>query len=127
MQQYYYYHFERGNRTELESKTGLPFPDYEAIENRHFLNGPSFNGDFKMEYTIKLDTTSIPDFYQKIDQKIKEVDNDTIDSGIFYWNFGEDGKYYFSCFDDPQDEDDQTLELYIDKKNSQIKISFGRM
>lgn len=127
MQQYYYYHFDRGSKTELEAKTGLKFPDYQMIEKRHFFNGPSFNGDFTMLYTIQLDTANIQDFYQQIDQKIKKAENDTIDSSTNYWSLGEDGKYSFSRFDDPQDEDDQTLEFNIDKKNAQVKISFGRM
>ena len=127
MQQYYYYHFERGSRTELEAKTGLKFPDYQTIEKRHFLNGPSFNGDFTIEFTIKLDTANIQDFYRQIDHKTRDDSKNKEEVPTSYWSSERDGNYSFTCFGDPKDKGDETLELHIDKKNALIKITYGAM
>lgn len=124
LQQYYYYHFERGSRAEIEAKTGLKFPDYTTVEKRHFTFEPGFNGDFSMEYTVKFDTANIQNFYLQIDKKLQEPEKQN--SSTIYWSLENDGNYFFNHFD-PEDEDDQTLELHIDKKNAQIRISYGQM
>ncbi|MDO9615989.1 MAG: hypothetical protein Q7J86_15890 [Bacteroidota bacterium] len=126
LNQLHYYYIERGSRTEIEAKTGMEFPDYETVEKRHFSYGPSFNGDFTMERTVKFDTVNIHDFYEQIDLKIIETGKNTLNSFSIYWSMQENGNYSFTHFD-PQDEDDQTLELEIDKKNSQVRITYGRM
>lgn len=124
--QLHYFYFERGSRTEIETKTGLKFPDYETVEKRHFTHEPSFNGDFSMERTIKFDTTNIQDFYKQIDLKIEATKQDATGSANISWSRNNDGTYYFSHFD-LNDPDDQTLEIKIDKKQKVVTITYGRM
>lgn len=126
LNQLHYYYIERGNRIEIEAKTGLKFPDYETVNRRHFTHNPSFNGDFTMERIVKFDTINIQDFYKKIDMKIEAEKKDTSSFKSISWLLGEDGSYSYTHFD-PHDEDEQTFELEIDKKNSQVRITYGRM
>lgn len=124
--QLHYYYIERGSRSEIEAKTGLKFPDYEAVEKRHFTYKPRFHGDFTMERTIKLDTVNIADFYKQIDRKIEMTKKDTLDFATIYWNIGENGHFRFTHFDF-RDDDDQTIELEIDKRQSLVRIIYGSM
>lgn len=126
LQQLHYYYIERGSRSEIEAKTGLKFPDYQTVEKRHFIYKPNFNGDFTMERTIKLDTVNIANFYKQVDRKIEMTKKDTLNSTTIYWNIGENGNCRFTHFDFA-DDDDQTIELEIDKKQSLVRITYGRM
>lgn len=122
----YYYYIERGSRSEIETKTEIRFPDYKTVERTHFKGRVSFNGDFTMHYTIKLDTTNIKDFYNRINDQIQkqkkmEYKSSNIGSG---WSVNEDGHYSFSHIA-KNTEEHQTLDLNIEKNTALVEIQYG--
>lgn len=122
---FYCFFITRGSRAEIETKTEVKFPEYKTIERKHIDHPPSFNGDFSIEYSIKLDTNNIKGLYNRIDMLILNRDtlnNKNISSG---WTIEEDGNFHFSHMEN-NDEDDQYLELNIDKKTALVKIKYGR-
>lgn len=124
--EYHYYYFKRGNRLEIEVKTGLKFPDYKAIEKKHFTDRIGFKGDFMMQYSVKLDTANIQEFYNQIEAKIQISEKQKEEELFTHWNKHQDENYYFSHIDF-NDEDDQILSITIDKKSSIAEIEYGRM
>jgi len=122
---YYYFFIARGSRTEIETKTEVKFPDYKIIERKHMDDQPSINGDFSIEYSVKLDTANIKGLYNRIDMLILNRDtlnNKNINGG---WTINENGNFNFSHMEN-DDPDDQYLELNIDKKTALVKIKYGR-
>ncbi len=128
VREYYSYNFKRGNRSEIEAKTGLKFPDYQIIEKRHskFGMGMAFNSDYSRVYSVKLDTTDIQEFYDLIEGQIKIYEEQKGENEFIYWSKNQDGSYFFNHFDF-NDSDDQTLQITIDKKSSIAEIEYGRM
>jgi hypothetical protein len=114
----YYFYIERGSRSEIETKTEIKFPDYETVERAHFQGHVSFTGDFTMHYSIKLDTTNIKDFYNRINTQIQRQN---ISTG---WSINDDGHYSFSHIANNTDEH-QTLDLNIDKNTALVEIQYG--
>lgn len=122
--QYYYHHISRGSKNEIETLTGLKLPRYKIIEKRHFTYGPNFQGDFIMEYTIKLDTVKIKEFYNKIEEQITDYNLEKDRNPEPFWVINENGDYYFKS-SGIQPETHETLELLFDKKNATMKVEFG--
>lgn len=122
--QYYYHHISRGSKNEIESLTGLNLPKYKIIEKRHFTYGPNFQGNFYMEYTIKLDTVKIKEFYNRIEEEITDYNLRKERQPQPFWTINESGDYYFNS-SGIQPETHETLELLFDKKNSTLKVKFG--
>ena len=114
----YHFYIERGSRSEIETKTGIKFPDYKTVERAHFKGRVSFTGDFTMHYSIKLDTTNIQDFYNRINAQIQKQN---ISTG---WSIHEDGHYSFSHIA-KNTKEHQTLDLNIDKNTALVEIKYG--
>ena len=120
---YYYYQIKRGSRSEIETKTGLIFPKFHTTNKRQFTYGPSFLGDFRMEYTVKLDTNNIQEFYEQIEQQIKFAEEQKGKHSAINWSMDNEGNYSFSEID----FETGNLELKINKKNAVVEILFGQM
>jgi len=114
----YNIYIERGSRSEIETKTRIKFPDYETVERTHFKGRVSFTGDFTMHYSIKLDTTNIQDFYNRINAQIQQQN---ISTG---WSINEEGHYSFSHIAE-NTEEHQALDLNIDKNTALVEIQYG--
>lgn len=121
---YYYWHYKRGSKKEIETLTSLKLPKYKVIEKRHFTYGPRFQGDFIMEYTIKLDTLNIKEFYNNIEEQIIILNSDNKRNTVPSWRITESGDYYYGSSGAPLDSHEM-LELLFDKKNSTVKVEFG--
>ena len=124
--EYYYHHVKRGSKSELETKTGMLFPKFHTTNKRQFTYGNSFNGDFTMEYTVKLDTNNIQVFYEQIEQQIQFYEEQIEKNPAIYWTIDKEGNYFFT-YQDFENGDDETLELKINKKDAEIKILFGQI
>jgi hypothetical protein len=121
-ERYYTCYFKRGTRTEVETKTGVKFPEYKTLEKRHFTFGPKITGDFDMEYSVKFDTVKIQDFYNQIEIQINNQRTNFDKDSVLSWSINEDGNYKFI---QPLSESTETLELEINKKNFLINIKYG--
>lgn len=119
---YYYFNFKRGNKSEIETKTGMEFPKFKTIEKRREIYDPSFNGDFSMEYKVQLDTINIKEFYKKIQNAI-EIAGDEENDEIFYiWKHNPEGNFSFN-YSDFQEH----LELEINRFNGEMEIRYGSL
>ena len=123
---YYYHHIKRGSRSELETKTSIIFPKFHTANKKQFVYGSSFNGDFTMEYTVKLDTNNIQVFYEQIEQQIQFYEKQEGKYSAVDWSIDKEGNYFFTYLD-IENGDDETLELYFNKKDAKVKIVFGQM
>ena len=121
-ERYYTCYYQRGTRTEIETKTGVKFPEYKTLEKRHFTFGPKITGDFDMEYSVKFDTVKIQDFYGQIEKQIEKHGRNFDKDSVLSWSINEDNNYHFI---QPLSESTETLELEIDKKNFLINIKYG--
>lgn len=119
---YYTYYFSRGGRTEIEAKTGVDFPKYKILEKRHFIYGPWMSGDFDMEYTVKLDTAGIGEFYLRVEKQMEKAKDDCAGNDS-YWSVDENGNYRFNSPVEPETQ--ETFGLLIDKTNAVAKITYG--
>ncbi len=122
---YYRSYIYRGSQREIETKTGLDLPRYKVVEKRHFTKGTSYFEHFTVEYVIKLDTTNIKEFYRKVEEQIIKYEqaNNSNKIGIF-WKEIDSGNYYFNS-DGFEPLTKETLILKIDKKNAEIRVSYG--
>lgn len=120
---HYYYLVERGSRKEIETRTGLQFPDYQTIEKRRFLSGPSLSGDFTVQYVIRLDTAGIQEFYSDIEALIPDG-ADSLQVQASHWTLN--GKDGYSFYDAGTDHPDQEfLSVTILKSRAQAVIEYG--
>ncbi len=121
---YYDCFIVRGSRTEIETKTGLDFPDYRTVERRRFEDYFSFNGDYTITFSVKIDTVGIQDFYNQIEKQIELHNKEKREDSN--WDFDIDGNYSFSSLGIyPDIGKEESLQLTIDKKNSIMEISYG--
>ncbi len=120
---FYQVHFVRGARAEIEAKTGLDFPSYQTVEKRHFVYGPTFMGDFTLEYSVKMDTAEIGNFYRQVEKQMEKSKCNSTGSDCS-WAVDENGNYRFNS-PGIEPATQETLELVIDKRNAVVKITCG--
>lgn len=117
---YYYQNIQRGGRAEIETKTGLYFPKYSSITQRHNIYNSGFNGDFTMGYFVMFDTANIKEFYHSITGEIESGNSIQRDSLFKSWMIDKEGNYSFS-YNDFQ----EFLELEINRETGEMKIMYG--
>lgn len=119
-------------KLDIEKKTSVHFPDFEAINMEYGSMG--FNGDYSNTMLLKFkENADLENFYKEIKNQIEnpqelnyEKINDCCTVLIDEWRISTTGEYSYYSLIDCSDGNDKSFDLRIHSKDSTVELSYGR-
>lgn len=116
----------RGSHWDLKKTTEVSFPRYTKIQQKivyPWEGYRSFHGDFGFSYHASFDSIDAEDFYNQIEEKIKNPVHytDSLISQCGWFRNGND-EYSFSLI---RQDPDYSLSVTVKKKSHSIGVGWG--